>query len=351
MNRLLMAGALALATVPAAAQTATSYTLSGDRVAIYNIAGSVTVSGGSGSAVKVQVDPEGADAKQLKVETGPIRGAETLRVLYPDETIIYPALGRGSSTQMQIRDDGTWGNFGREKWSGKNERNRVTIRGSGNGVEAYADLVITIPAGKTVGIFTGVGRVDVTNIDGDLMVDVGSADITAKGTKGSLDLDTGSGDIRVDNAQGDINLDTGSGNVVLNGAKGSKLNIDTGSGDVVATSIEASHTEIDTGSGGIRIDGIATGSLSLDTGSGDVRATLTTTPDDIDIDTGSGSVTLRLPADASAMVDLDTGSGDFTVDLPLTVTHKEESNLRGKLGSGRGRITIETGSGDISLLK
>lgn len=349
MKSLLVLGTLTLMAAPVAAQ---SFSLSGERVAVYNIAGAVTVSGGGSGAVKVQVDLQGSDAKQLKVETGTIRGAETLRVLYPDDVIIYSELGRGSNTQMQIRDDGTWGNFGREKWgNGRDERHRVTIKGSGRGVEAYANLSVTIPTGKTVGIFTGVGRVDVTNVDGDLMVDVGSADITAKGTKGVLDLDTGSGDIRVDNAQGDINLDTGSGNVVLNGSKGGKLSIDTGSGDVTVSDATATTTEIDTGSGGIRIDGITTGRLNLDTGSGDVRATLVSAPDDVDIDTGSGSVELRLPSDVSAMVDLDTGSGDFTVELPLTVTHKEESNLRGKIGSGRGRITIETGSGDISLLK
>jgi DUF4097 and DUF4098 domain-containing protein YvlB len=348
MRRLAVLAALALVAGPLNGQ---SYSLSGDRVAIYNIAGTVTVSGGGSGAVKVNVDLQGPDAKQLKVETGSIRGAETLRVLYPDDDIIYSALGRGSSTQMQIRDDGTWGNFGREKWSGREERHRVSIRGSGRGTEAHANLNVTIPSGKTVGIFTGVGRVDVSNVDGDLMVDVGSADITAKGTRGSLDLDTGSGDIRVDNAQGEINLDTGSGSVTLNGSKGGKLSIDTGSGDVIVSDATATTTEIDTGSGEIRIDQISTSRLNLDTGSGDIRAALVSAPDDIEIDTGSGSVTLRLPSDVSAMVDLDTGSGDFTVELPLTVTHKEESNLRGKLGSGRGRITIETGSGDISLLK
>jgi lia operon protein LiaG len=348
MKSFLVLGSLALAAGPLAAQ---SYSLSGDRVAVYNIAGAVTVTGGGSGAVKVQVDLQGADSRQLKVETGTIRGAETLRVIYPDEVIIYSALGRGSNTQMQIREDGTWGNFGREKWNSKDERHRVTIRGSGSGVEAYADLSVTIPAGKTVGIFTGVGRVDVSNVDGDLMVDVGSADITAKGTKGSLDLDTGSGDIRVDNAQGDINLDTGSGNVVLAGSKGGRLSIDTGSGDVTVSDATATSTEIDTGSGGIRIDRITTDRLNLDTGSGDVRADLVTTPNDIEIDTGSGGVTLRLPSDASATVDLETGSGDFTVELPITVTHKEESSLRGKIGAGRSRITIETGSGDINLLK
>lgn len=348
MKSLLVFGSLALVAAPLAAQ---SYSLSGERVAIYNLAGAVTVSGGGSGAVKVQVDLKGDDASQLKVATGTIRGAETLRVLYPtDEVIIYGEMGRGSNTQMQIREDGTWGNFGRDKW-GRDDRQRVTIRGSGRGVEAHADLTITVPAGKTVGVFTGVGRVDVTNVDGDLMVDVGSANITARGTSGTLDLDTGSGDIRVDNAEGDIVLDTGSGNVILNGHKGGRLSIDTGSGDVVVSDATATHTEIDTGSGGIRIDRVTTDQLELDTGSGDVTATLTTSPREIDIDTGSGSVTLHLPSDVSAMVDLDTGSGDFKVDFPLTVTHKEESNLRGKLGSGRGRITIETGSGDISLIK
>lgn len=348
MNRaVLYAAAVALAS-PLAAQ---SYSLSGDRVAIYNLVGTVTVSGGGSGAVKVEVQTAGDDARSLKVETGPIRGAETLRVLYPDEDIIYEAMGRGSNTQMQIRDDGTWGNFGRQKWSGREDRRRVTIRGSGRGVEAYANLTVTIPAGKTVGIFTGVGKVDVSNVDGDLTVDVGSANITSRGTKGRLELDTGSGDIRVDNAQGEISLDTGSGNVILNGSRGGRLSIDTGSGDVTVTSATADATEVDTGSGNIRIDGITSRRLSLDTGSGDVNATITTAPDDIEIDTGSGNVTLRLPADVSAMVDLETGSGDFTVELPLSVTRKEESNLRGKLGNGRGRITIETGSGDINLLK
>jgi DUF4097 and DUF4098 domain-containing protein YvlB len=348
MKSLLVLGSLGLLAGPLAAQ---SYSLSGDRIAIYNIAGAVTVTGGGSGAVKVGVELQGSDARSLKVETGPIRGAETLRVIYPDDDIIYPVMGRGSNTTMQIREDGTWGNFGHEKWNGRDERRKVQIRGSGRGVEAYADLAITIPAGKTVGIFTGVGRVDVTNVDGNLMVDVGSANITSRGTRGELSLDTGSGDIRVDNAQGEVELDTGSGSVTLNGSKGTKLTINTGSGDVVATNVEADLTEIDTGSGGIRIDAITTRRLSLDTGSGDVRAALITTPDNIDIDTGSGEVVLRLPSDASAMVDLDTGSGDFTIELPLSVTHKEESNLRGKLGTGRGRINIETGSGDISLLK
>lgn len=354
MIRTLVLGALLCSATTAVAQSGTSYSLTGDQVAIYNIAGTVTVTSGSGSAVKVQVTTAGSDAGKLTVQTGAIRGSETLRVIYPADRIIYAALGRGSSTDMQIRDDGTWGNFGTGRWRHNSDNDydrRLTIRGSGNGLEAYADLVITIPAGKHVGVYTGVGKVNVSNVDGNLEVDVGSADIISKDTRGALSLDTGSGNIEVTGAQGDISLDTGSGDVTVSGVKGKELSIDTGSGDVEGTDLDATDLSIDTGSGSIRIAATTTRRLSLDTGSGDVRADLVTTPDDTDVDTGSGDVTLRLPTDASATVSLDTGSGEFTVELPLTVTRKEESNLQGKLGSGKGRIEIETGSGNISLLK
>ncbi len=353
MIRTLVLGTLLCSATTAVAQTSTSYSLTGKDVAIYNIAGTVTVSGGSGNAVKVQVDLAGADAGRLKVETGDIRGIESLRIMYPEDRIVYAALGRNSNTDMQLREDGTWGSFG-QGWGHRNHRDndrRVTIRGSGPGLEAHADLAIIVPPGKHVGVYTGVGKVTVTNVDGDLEVDVGSADIVSKGTKGRLSLDTGSGNIDVDGAEGEISLDTGSGDVTLNRAKAGKLSIDTGSGDVEGGDITADDLSIDTGSGSIRIAGTRTTRLSLDTGSGDVRAELLTTPDNTEVDTGSGDVVLRLPSDVSAMVDLDTGSGEFTVELPLTVTRKEESNLKGKLGSGRARIEIETGSGDISLIK
>jgi hypothetical protein len=50
-------------------------------------------------------------------------------------------------------------------------------------------------------------------------------------------------------------------------------------------------------------------------------------------------------------VDLDTGSGGFEVGLPLELVRKDENSLRGRIGDGRARIHVETGSGDIALLK
>ncbi len=77
------ASGLALVAAPAAAsaQASGTFSLSGDRAEIYNIVGFVRIQGGSGSDVIVQIDVGGADGDQLTVETGNIRGAETLRVI------------------------------------------------------------------------------------------------------------------------------------------------------------------------------------------------------------------------------------------------------------------------------
>jgi DUF4097 and DUF4098 domain-containing protein YvlB len=62
-------------------------------------------------------------------------------------------------------------------------------------------------------------------------------------------------------------------------------------------------------------------------------------------------VTLHLPDNIDATVDLETGSGDFDLAFPVQLMRKREGGLEGKIGNGRGRIEIETGSGDIALVK
>jgi hypothetical protein len=348
---------LALLTLlPAAllAQQSSTYSLTGNAVAIYNLVGEATIQGGSGSSVSVQVTPVGSDAGQLKVENNEIRGRPTLMVVYPEDRIVYRALGRGSNSRFSIRDDGTWGGDwdGERDWHRSRGRGRqITVRGDGDGLEAAANLKITVPAGKRVAVYVGVGRVDVSNVDGDLRVDVASADITARETRGTLTLDTGSGNLRLERAEGRTSLDTGSGDVAVTGYRNGTLNIDTGSGGVTASDINVQDLAIDTGSGDIDLDGVTTPRLSLDTGSGSVRATLRNNPELAEVETGSGDVTLRLPDPADATVELDTGSGDFTIDFPLQLIKKSESNIRGRIGAGTGRISIETGSGDISLTK
>ena len=326
-------------------QASKSYSIAGNEVASYNLAGEGTIHSGSGNAVMVEVVSTGPDAGRLTVETGEVRGVPALRVIYPDDHIVYPAMGRGSNTNFTIRSDGTWGDFSDDHGRHRDEGRRITIRGDGSGLEAAANLTITIPTGRKVGVRLGVGRMEVSNVDGTLDLDAASADVSARGTRGGLSIDTGSGNIRVESASGKVSLDTGSGDVTVTTLTNGDLDVDTGSGSVSGSGVQASRVSIETGSGDIRLTGIAAPQLDLETGSGSVRAELTAPIEQLSVETGSGDVTINLPDGTSATIDLDTGSGDFSVDVPVQLIKKGEGSLQGRIGDGRGRIHIETGSG------
>jgi lia operon protein LiaG len=330
-----------LVATPAAAQ-GTRYTVAGRDVAIYNLAGMLRVEPGTGGSVVVEVTRHGADASRLDVQTGTIEGRETLRVIYPDDRIVYEPLGRHSRTQISVREDGTFNGHGGR---------HVTISGDGSGLEASADLRVLVPEGQRITVNLAVGHVAVTNVNAQLMVDASSADVEASGTRGSLSIDVGSGDVQVSRAEGNLSVDTGSGNVTLADVKAEDVGIDTGSGDVAATTLGARSLKIDTGSGGVKLAGVATENADLDTGSGDIEIDVDASLKSFHAETGSGNVTLRAPASLSASLDIETSSGEIDSDFDVAVTRREDDHLVGRIGSGAGRISVDTGSGDVRLVR
>jgi len=329
----------------ATAQASGSYTLSGNVVSVYNLAGVVSVRAGSGSSVGIEVDAQGRDAGELRVETGTIRSAQTLRVVYPDDRVVYSDARFRGRTEMRVNDDGTF--YDRD---GSRRGQRVRISNRGDGLEAHANLNISVPAGQTVNVYLGVGDVTVTNVNGDLRVDVGSAHVESNGTRGRLVIDTGSGSVDVDNAEGDVNVDTGSGSVSVRNVSGERLTVDTGSGSVTGSDIRVRDLNVDTGSGRITLQSVATSSAVLDTGSGAVRLDLIADIDELEVDTGSGSVTISHPETFGAQLNLETSSGGIDFDAPITVTRISRRSLVGSMGDGDGRVHIDTGSGSIRFI-
>jgi lia operon protein LiaG len=338
-----LAGAAALASLaaPGAAQQAERFTLQGDRVAIHNLAGEVRVAGGSGSDVVVEVTRGGADARELRVDRRRDDGAEALVVVTPGDRVVYPRMGGRSSSTLSLRSDGTFGRGGR----------RVTVTGRGSGTEAYADLVVRVPAGRTVTLHQGVGKVDVSNVDGTLRVNTASASVAAAGTRGSLTVDVGSGSVQVERAQGEVDVDTGSGSVRLADVRGRRLRVDTGSGSVRGTGLAAEEMEVDVGSGSVELSGVRTANLKVDTGSGSVQVGLAAPARAVKIDTGSGGVRLAVPESYGAEVEIDTGSGGIRMDVPAQPARVRRDSWRGRIGDGEGRLEIDTGSGSVRITR
>jgi hypothetical protein len=353
---LLLVSTVACFAVPAVSQTS-RYVLKGDSVAVYNLVGELRVDAGTGSDVVVEIQRGGADAAKLDVQAGLLRGRETLRVIYPDDVIVMPEWGRGWNTTLRVRDDGT---FGEEPGGGRHERRgwfregrevRITGRGR-DGLEAYADLRVGVPRGKSVSLNLGVGKAFVSNVEGDIRVYVASADVATDRTKGSLRVSTGSGNVDLRTALGDVNLETGSGDITVSGVDGASLRLETGSGNVTLSDAKASTMHVETGSGDIDATSSSGDALSFETGSGDVDVALIATFSSVHIETGSGDVTLKVPPTLGAEVDLDTGSGDIDLGgLTLQVRRIAHDHVTGTLGDGKGRVSVETGSGNVHLQK
>ena len=334
-----------LLAAPLVAQTE-QRSLRGGHVAIYNLVGRVRAQAGTGSDVTVAITRVGPDAAKLGVQAGTSAGRETLSIVYPADRIVYPEM-RGTRTRIGLRRDGT---FSDGDWS-RSRDDEVEIRRDGSGFEAHADLVVSIPKGKRVELFLGVGRMDVSNVEGDLFVDVSSADVDVTGTRGPLSLDTGSGRVTVRDVVGDVNVDAGSGGVSLERVKGDVLTIDSGSGGVTASEVEVRELRADVGSGGMRVYRSKATTASVETGSGGAHLELLSDVERLNVETGSGGVTIRVPATLSAEVSIETGSGGFQTDFEITTRRMGRDHVEGRIGAGKGRIDIEAGSGTVRLLK
>jgi lia operon protein LiaG len=331
-----------------AAQQTERITLDGPEVAIYNLVGKLHVEGGTGDRVVVEVTRGGRDAGRLTLETSSVRGRAALRVQYPEDRIYYAPSPRNSRSTFTVSDDGTFGDAG-TGW--RDGRRRIEVSSRGDGLDAHADLRVVVPRGKTLFLRQGVGETSVENVDGKLNVDVAASHVTVSHTRGSLSLDTGSGGVEITDVTGDLTLDSGSGGATLDGVRGGKLNMEVGSGSLRGRAIDVTELVAEVGSGGVRLSGVKTPRLHLETGSGGSEVELLTPTDDVSIEAGSGGVTLRMPAATSATVDIETGSGGIDSDFDVKVSRVERRALRGTIGTGKGRIKIESGSGAVRLLK
>ncbi len=329
--------ALLAVTVMAAPLAGQRYTLAGSGAAVHNLAGEVTVAAGSGSAVVVEVTRGGQDAQQLRVA----QSGSVVRVAYPGDRVVYARMGARSRSQIRVRPDGTIG--------GGVPSRQVTVTGSGSGTRAYADVRVLVPAGRAVAVHQGVGRVQVTNVNGTLQVHTAAAAVRSQGTRGELDVEVGSGSVEVRDAQGDIAVSTGSGSVTFSALRGTRVNVETGSGAVNGSDVRTQRMAVEVGSGAVDLEGISARQVAVETGSGSVELALTADAESVSVETGSGGVVMSVPAGFGADVAIDTGSGGITVDVPVTQRVSRRGSFRGRIGDGNGRVVIDTGSGGVRI--
>ncbi|HEU5181251.1 MAG TPA: DUF4097 family beta strand repeat-containing protein [Candidatus Polarisedimenticolia bacterium] len=318
---------------------------------VENLAGTMRVVAGSGSKVvavaTLHAESEALLEKmQFRQVTGE-KGRPTLRVEYPigtRETVRFPHSPDGDS-------GGILGHFFGGTSTVKYAGHTVKVS-AGEGTLLYAEVEVQLPAKDVEGTFRNlIGKITGEGVQGTLMFDSASGDISLDKVSGKIATDTGSGDVKAADVEGSFDCDTGSGNCHLTGFKGDKVSCDVGSGDIFLKSIAAKDLSTDTGSGNVRVEDADIESFDADTGSGNVLlesdgARL----ESIKADTGSGNVRLRLSSAASFEARADQGSGDIRVDYKDAKPILDGKIVIGyRRGDQKIRIDVSTGSGDLDI--
>lgn len=272
-----------------------------------------------------------AAAPDARISVSNVKGAVTITAWDRNEVSITGMLGEGAApltiegdngdldikVKPQGNGSGSWFN-----WHGDNAMGPTT-------------LDLHVPKGA---------RLD---------VDVVSAPLGIDGMDGGkISVNSVSGRVRVDARTPVLTVDSVSGTVQQIG-HAERADLQTVSGDILAPEL-GTEADLQTVSGRIQASGGPWRKFNLSTVSGDVQLTGGVAEHgSIDIDSMSGDVQLQVPADVSAGIQASSFSGDLRSDFGQVSEHDHGpgSELNADVGGSRGRIHVETFSGDLRIRK
>ncbi len=345
--------------LPRPARAQQSYPLAGE-AAIYDLVGNVRLQPGSGSDVVVRVQTAGRDAGQLRVQTGSVGVWRTLRVVFPDRDIAYAGgelHGHDGRSTITVRENGTFLDEGFWRDEAKvgaaadellhSPKRRIEI--SRDGLDARADLVVSVPRGRHVAIFLGAGRIDAQNVDGTVRVGSIMGDVTLQQLRGAVTVRTISAGVRLTDVVGAVDASTISGSVALQTAREGNVRLHSISGGVHATDVAGDVVNLASTSGEVDVRGLVARTADLASTSGSVRAMFTRAPQDVHARSVSGSVVVGLPDRIGARVHMSSVSGHVESAFPMTVRGHVGRVMEGTIGDGAGRLDLSTVSGSVEL--
>jgi hypothetical protein len=233
--------------------------------------------------------------------------------------------------------------------------------------------------GRTEDAQSGAAQVEVTQLEGPLIVSLENGTLTIsheKLTWGGLlewvsnrrasavvsvsvpadcpvELGVVSADAVVSGIEADRTaVKSVSGDVTLDGVR-SDITAQTVSGDLETRQL-AGRLSFTTVSGDLTVVEGASESVKAETVSGDLTLDVDLQPGgSIDCSSVSGDVTVRMPESAGVRVEVKSMSGslDSAFDGVTSERKPGSSKMQGLVGSGDGRLTAKTVSGDVTLLR
>lgn len=205
------------------------------------------------------------------------------------------------------------------------------------------------------------GRVSLDNVNGDVAIEAWSRDeVSVKATvTAPTDAALAEVQVSVDATPGAVAIHTryprtgGSGSVdyVVKVPAGASLaGIELVNGDVKVSGVSGA-VDLQSVNGSVSATDLS-GEVKIETVNGAVDATLAKLGSQhVSVESVNGAITIHVPAGADATFDAETISGKIATDLGLEVDRGGYvgSSLQGTLGSGAGKVSVETVNGSISI--
>ncbi len=189
--------------------------------------------------------------------------------------------------------------------------------------------------------------VSLENTTGDVECNISSGDVDVTGHRGHLSINGNSSDLRFADIEGDIDGHTSSGDINIDKVKGA-IQVSTSSGDSRIYDVDG-NLDISSSSGEIDASGI-TGSVRAEAISGDVKlAALSAAQGDFNVESVSGDVQVEISREYAGQVQARSVSGTVNSHLTGDLESHSDSQIRGSIGNGEGRLNVSTTSGDIII--
>lgn len=204
------------------------------------------------------------------------------------------------------------------------------VLGTG-GEDSYGQVHwdIKVPTGCNITVVNTGGKINISNIVGDIDIRTSSAEIDLMSIEGAVTVANSSG-----YTVGELIF----GPVVVRQAQG-RVSLQFVEGDI---KVKSGSANID-----IRQD---RGALDLSTSSGDIDIqTDLDSSRDFFVATESGHIILSIPETSSGDLRIESQTGDIKTEMPIAIESMSRKQLKGTFGFGGIKINLTSISGDVTV--
>ncbi|WP_080054599.1 DUF4097 family beta strand repeat-containing protein [Spirosoma aerolatum] len=296
--------------------------------------GSLTVEGGSGKDVKVEMYVRGNNGN------GNLDKAEIEERLRDYDISITQEGNTVVATAKRRNNDRDWKRSLSIGFKFYTPRNIATdLRTSGGSIHLAA---LT----GTQKFRTSGGSLHMSDVDGDINGQTSGGSIHLDGCQangsGEIDLQTSGGSIEAKSSSGKMRLHTSGGSIRLTDLKG-PIDAQTSGGSVNGEDIEG-DIKAGTSGGSVRLENIA-GSIDASTSAGGVDVSISKLTGPIRLSTSAGSVRVRMPLDKG--ISLNLSGNHIKIPLNNFSGDTDRNHIKGTLNGGGIPVTLSASAGSV----